>query len=360
MRVGSEQWAVGSRQWTVGGKESLPTADCRLPTHESGVILIALLWILTALSVIALSFSRESRVEVAAARNAQSLEDSYFVARAGIATSIYQLVQRRYVPALRQVEFQNTPDPLELGIVTGSLGGGIFTVDIQDESGKVALNNVSEELLRNLIETIGIAKPDADIIADSILDWRDQDAAHRLNGAEDDYYQSLNPPYKARNGRIETIEELLLIRGVTPEYFYGYPKKENGAVTYKYGLSRYLTPYSNIPQVNINFASVPVLQAVRGMPPGAAQLIYDRRRIEPFKTVQDISRDLGISLGADTLISLTVNPTNTYTLTSAARGTNSKARRVIRAVVSLEGAANKPYRTLYWNENVPDYEGITP
>jgi hypothetical protein len=80
----------------------MPTllADRRL--SESGVILIALLWILTALSVIALSFSRESRVEVAAARNAQSLEESYFVARAGIATSIYQLVQRRYVPALRQ------------------------------------------------------------------------------------------------------------------------------------------------------------------------------------------------------------------------------------------------------------------
>lgn len=364
MIVGIGESVASSRQWAVGGKELQPTADCPLRTNESGVILIALLWILTALSVIALSFSRESRVEVAAARNAKSLEESYFVARAGIATTIYQLLQKRYTPTLRQVELQDTPDPLELGIVTGSLGEGVYRVDVQDETGKVAVNPavvnpVSQELLRNLIEAVGIKKPDSDIIADSILDWLDQDSAHHLNGAEDDYYQSLTYPYKARNGRIETIEELLLIRGVTPEYFYGYPvKNEDGSVSYKYGLSRYLTPFSDRPQVNVNFAALPVLQAVPGMPPEAAQLIYDRRHVKPFKTLLDISRDLGISLDTRTLAALTVDQTNTFTLTAAARAANSKARRVIRSVITLTFAANKPYRTLYWNENVPDYEGI--
>jgi general secretion pathway protein K len=345
----------------VGSHESLQTSEYRLPTTESGVILIALLWILTALSVIALSFSRESRVEVAAARNAQALEDAYFVARAGISTTIYQLLQRRYTPGLRQVELQDTPDPLELGIVTGTLGGGVFRVDVQDESGKASVNFVTEEFLRNLVEAIGIKKPESDIITDSILDWRDADSVHHLNGAEDDYYQALNPPYKTRNGRIETPEELLLIRGMTPEYFYGYPvKSENGSVTYKYGLSRYLTPYSNSPQVHINFAALPVLQAVPGMPPGAAQLIFDRRHVKPFKTIQDISRDLGVNLGMTAPGYLTVNATSTFTLTAAAQSANSKARRVIRSVISLEATQNKPYRTLYWNENVPDYEGITP
>jgi general secretion pathway protein K len=360
MRVDSQKGAVPARQSTMDGELFMSTADRRPRTDESGVILIALLWVLAALSVIALSFARESRVEVSAARNAQSLEDSYFVARAGIATTIYQLLQRRYTPALRQAELQDTPDPLDLGIATGSLGGGVYRVDIQDESGKVAVNTVSEELLRNLVEAIGIKKPDSDIITDSILDWRDQDSAHRLNGAEDDYYQQLNPPYKARNGRIETIEELLLVRGVTPEYFYGYPEKENGIVSYKYGLSRYLTPYSNRPQVNINFAALPVLQAVPGMPPEAAQAIFDRRHIKPFKSTADISHDLGVSLSTTTLPYLTADQTTTYTLTAAARAANSKAVRVIRTVVNLEFASNKPYRTLYWNENVPDYEGITP
>jgi general secretion pathway protein K len=361
MTAVSRQRTVGSGRQIAGGKASLPGAHGRIQKSESGVILIALLWVLTALSVIALSFARESRVEVAAARNTQSLEDAYFIARAGIATTIYQLLQRRYMPVLRQAELPDTPaDPLELGFTTGSLGGGAYRVDIQDESGKMALNTIPDVLLRNLVEAIGIKPPDSDIITDSILDWRDQDSNHRLNGAEDDYYQQLNPPYKARNGRIETIEELLLVRGVTPEYFYGHPVKENGMVTYKYGLSRYLTPYSTRPQVNINFAALPVLQAIPGMPPGAAQAIFDRRHIKPFKTVNDISRDLGVSLDPTTLQYLNVDQTSTYTLTVAARAANSKALRVIRTVVNLEFAANKPYRTLYWNENVPDYEGITP
>ena len=85
MRAGSQQSAVSSDLIRCGASiviSKQSTADCRLPTAdyqlstESGVILIALLWILTALSVIALSFSKESRVEVAAARNAQSLEDA--------------------------------------------------------------------------------------------------------------------------------------------------------------------------------------------------------------------------------------------------------------------------------------------
>ena len=358
MTVVSCQSSVASKQ-AVGSGVSLATGDWRLKT-ENGVILIALLWILTALSVIAFSFSRETFVEVAAARNAQSLEDSYFVARAGIAATVYQLMLKRNTASLKQVELQETIDPIDLGVITGSLGGGEYRVDLQDESGKLPVNSVSEEQLRNLVEVCGIKKPDSDIITDSILDWRDADSAHRINGAENDYYQSLNPPYKAKNGRIDTIEELLLVRGVTPEYFYGYPEKDvNGTITYRYGLSRYLTVYSNNPQVNINYAPLAVLQSVPGMPPEAAKAIYDRRHVKPFKTIQDISRDLGISLDSKTMPLLNLNQTGFYTLTAAAHATNSKVRRVIRCIVNIDPGSKSLYRTLYWNENVPDYEGMT-
>jgi general secretion pathway protein K len=361
MAVVSSQLPVVSKE-AVGSSLSLTTDNCLRTASERGVILIALLWILTALSVIALSFSRETFVEVAAARNMQSLEDSYFVARAGFEAAIYQLIQRRYAPASRQTELLDATDPLELGIVTGTLGGSVYRVDIQDESGKISLNTVSEEQLRNLIEAAGIGKPDSAVITDSILDWRDTDSNPRPNGAEEDYYQMLNPPYKARNGRIDTVEEFLLIRGMTTEYFYGRPEKDaTGSIVYRYGLSRYLTVYSNnSQQVNINFAPLPVLQSITGMPPEAAQAIYERRRIKPFKNPQEISRDLGISLGAPTMQYLGVMQTDFYTLTASARPANSKARRVVRSIVSLQPIANKLYRTLYWNENIPDYEGMTP
>jgi general secretion pathway protein K len=362
MTLISRQSSVASKNPIGMGPRPLPTADCRLSTNQEGVILIALLWILTALAIIALSFSRETFVEVAAARNAQSLEQSYFVARAGIYETIYQILQRRYAPTVRQEMFQDEPDPIDIGVLNGSFGGGMFRVDIQDESGKVNVNFASEEQLRSLVEAIGISKPDSDIITDSILDWKDPDNLSHLNGAENDYYETLNPPYKAKNGTITSMEELLLIRGITPEYFYGRPmRNEEAEVIYKYGLSRYLTSYSNRNQVNINHAPLPVLLSIPGMPPAAAQNIFERRHAKPFKTTLEISRDLGISLGTSTMPYLTVDQSSIYMLTASAHGANSKVRRIIRTVVNIDAMTpNKQYRTLYWNENVPDYESMTP
>ncbi|MGD0100795.1 MAG: hypothetical protein ABSC60_10660, partial [Acidobacteriota bacterium] len=156
--VGSRQWAVGSRT-SVGPKSpisrNLASIEFPLPINQDGSILIALLWILTALAVIALSFSRETFVEVAAARNSQSLEKAYFIARGGIESTIYQLLQKRAMPRINQPELQEAPDPLDLGLVTGSLGGGEYKVDIQDESGKINVNSVSEEQLRALTGAAG-------------------------------------------------------------------------------------------------------------------------------------------------------------------------------------------------------------
>lgn len=329
--------------------------------REEGVILIALLWILVALSVIALSFSRESFVEVAAARNAQSLEDSYFIARAGIAETTYRLVQKRFFPAVQQVEQGDAPDPLDLGSVSGRLGAGIYSIDIQDESGKINLNAATAEQIRALAEACGIPRNDADIIADSIMDWRDADTAHRLNGAEDEYYGTLDPPYKAKNGNFDTVEELLLVRGMRTDYFYGYPERDpNGSVVYKYGLSRCFTVYapSSRSQINVNYAPLPVLRSIPGMTSEAAEMIYKRRLTKPFKNTQELTRDLPVNLPATTRAFLTTDQTGVYTLTASAHSERSKARRVIRAVVRLDRGERLQHRILYWNENVPDYEGM--
>lgn len=332
--------------------------------QNEGVILIALLWILAALSVIALSLSRESFVEVAAARNTQSLEDSYFVARAGIASTIYQLIKKRFNPPIQRADLQSAPDPIDLGKVEGTICGGVCQVDIQDESGKINLRYAldQEEQIRTLVEVIGIPKEDADIITDSIMDWCDADLAHRLNGAEDDYYQTLNPPYKAKNGMIDTIEELLLIRGISPKYFYGYPEREpGGAVVYKYGLSRYFTVYSTARRmINVNYAPLPVLLSIPKMPPQAAQMIYERRHVKPFKNVDEITRELPVNLEPAVRQYLSTDQTWIYTLTASAHRENSKVRRVIRTVIILDPGEKTFYRTLYWNENVPDYESVTP
>jgi general secretion pathway protein K len=339
---------------------SLQNTACSLAARENGVVLIALLWIFIALSAIALSFARESRVEVTAALNTESLDKAYYIARAGISETIYRLVYQRFSTRPRQPGLENEPTPLELGRITGEFGGGRYQVNIQDESGKINLNTVSEQQLRALVLATGIPPNDADSITDSIMDWRDPDDAHRMNGAEDEYYQALDPPYSSKDGRIDTTEELLLVRGVTPEYFYGKPEKtEDGALVYKYGLSRYLTVYSARNQININYAPLPVLLSIPGMLPEIAGMIYEKRQTKPFQTTGDISREIPGMLGAETISYLTTQPTGIYTLNVSAYAMNSKVRRVIRTVISLDGSQEDFHRILYWNESVPDYEGGT-
>ncbi len=323
--------------------------------EDAGVVLIALLWILTALAMIALSFSRETFVEVAAARNTRDLAAAYYAARAGITTTAYRLVQKRLTPRVQQLQLQVPPDPIDMGMLRGNFGEGEYEVEVQDESGKINVNMASEDQLRALVQVIGIDKLDGDIVVDSILDWRDADNLRHANGAEDDYYQTLNPPYKAKNGRLDTVEELLLVRGITRDYFYGHIEKApDGSPVSRYGLGRYLTVYSNMNRINVNYAPVQVLMTIPGMTPQAAEAIYEKRKTKPFANVDEMSRGLGISLGPNTLPLLSTEQTGVYTLTASAHRQGSKVVRVIRAVITLE-SPNDPggYRVIYWNENVP-------
>ena len=323
---------------------------------EYGVVLIALLWIFIALTAIALSFARESRVEVVSVLNAQSLEKAYYVARAGVAETIYRIAYERFAQQTQQASLDAEPTPLELGRLTGEFGDGRFQVDIQDESGKVDLNNASEEQVLALLLAAEIPEHDAEIIKDSIMDWKDTDDFYRANGAESEYYESLDTPYSAKNNRINAIEELLLVRGVTPEYFYGSPERTgDGSVHYKYGISRYFTVYSSNSQININYAPLPVLLSIPGMAPELAMRIVETRRTTPFKNTAEISNLLpGTSTGTQQY--LTIQPSNIYTLNVTASSGNSKVRRVIRTVVRLDNGLQNYHQTLYWNENVPDYE----
>ena len=67
-------------------------------------------------------------------------------------------------------------------------------------------------------------------VADAILDWMDEDDEPREYGAEIDYYSSLAPAYAAKNGLLETVEELLLVRGVTPQLLFGADVNRNGLI----------------------------------------------------------------------------------------------------------------------------------
>jgi len=91
-------------------------------------------------------------------------------------------------------------------------------------------------------------------IADAIKDWIDSDDETTEFGAEDTYYRALERPYPCKNAPFEFLEELLLVRGITEELFYGTEEKP--------GISLYLSTYGDDGKININTAGPLVLRAL--------------------------------------------------------------------------------------------------
>lgn len=127
----------------------------------------------------------------------------------------------------------------------GRYGG--FRYGLENESSRLNLNTVlmadssaNPTGARNLLMTLpGMTES----IADAILDWIDSDDEPRELGAEGDYYSSLDPPYQPRNGPLGSLDELLLVREVTPALLYGADLNRNTMID---GIEEPLTTIDNV------------------------------------------------------------------------------------------------------------------
>ncbi|QDV73626.1 type II secretion system protein GspK [Botrimarina mediterranea] len=105
---------------------------------------------------------------------------------------------------------------------------------LEDDSGRLNLNTllVTETREEGAARTQLMALPGmTEAIADAILDWMDEDDDVRSLGAERDYYSTLEPPILPMNGPISTLEQLLQVKGVTPELLWGLDQDRNYEVS---------------------------------------------------------------------------------------------------------------------------------
>jgi hypothetical protein len=117
---------------------------------------------------------------------------------------------------------------------------------VVDEERKINLNKANLQTLKRLFSNLGFEQLQAQELAASIIDFRDEDSrlSIPLGSAEDSYYRWLPEPYQAKNANFEAMRELLLVKGVTPEIF---DKLKDFVTIYGTGV------------VNINTAPHPVL-----------------------------------------------------------------------------------------------------
>lgn len=192
---------------------TFPLSFGRVPVRSRarGSVLIVAFWIVIALAALVLVFARSMRTELAIAANSAS-DAVADAAERGAEAYLLSLVDEQADAVLDLAETWFAE--LEIGealvwFLRPTWGDASVPVyGLVDESAKLNVNNASASTLEKLPGWV----PE---IAAAVVDWRDSDSDPSTNGVEDSYYLSLPDPYRAKNADFESLEELLLVRGVT-------------------------------------------------------------------------------------------------------------------------------------------------
>jgi general secretion pathway protein K len=302
---------------------------------KKGIALIMVIWVLTILMVLVISFSFMTRTETYATLAFKEGTEKKLLAEAGIERGILELFYRNVNKNQAIILEGHEVWRIDGRSYKDKVGEGEYSVMITDESGKIDINAITDansDILRNLIKNLGIQEEEVNTIVDSILDWKDADDLHHLSGAEDDYYMSLPNPYKAKNANFDTLEELLLVKGITSEILYGNDEKK--------GIIDLLTIYLKTSKINVNAAPKEVLMALPGITPEIADSIISFREHDEIKNTGDAG------IPPESVRYISYADSYTYTIDSAGIKGNAKTGFSIRATVKIEGGNN--YRYLYY------------
>jgi general secretion pathway protein K len=238
--------------------------------NQRGMALLMTILIISLIMVVTLRFNISMRANLGTASNLQNNITLDYMAK-----SVFNASR-----AILSVDANdNTYDTLQEDWASLSAAAMYFSyffnkgqggVNVTDHSGRIQVNSllkrdegkwqvneVQKKVWLNLLSSdeYELTEEEAENIIEAIVDWIDEDDdASGFGGAENSYYQSLDIPYSPRNGPMEFVEELLLVKGITDELFYG---------TEEYtGLSELVTPWGRDGKININTADPFLLLAL--------------------------------------------------------------------------------------------------
>ncbi len=288
--------------------------------RSRGSILVGLLWCLALLSVIVIGVLHTASLDLMIVKNHGDLIQAHYLALAGVEKAKALLFQDATTRRRSHLNHSGdlTDSPQQFRDVP--LGRGRFRVfrrGSPEEGGKTVFGVTDEESRLNAnsasAEELGkLEGMTPDVIA-AILDWRDTDNAVSPGGAEAEYYSSLQPPSLPRNGPLQTVRELLMVRGIDPGLLLGprsnpseahdtgsYPDEDPPAEEdQEGGWSRLLTVASTVQNVNaagedridVKSADETTLTGVKGITPAIAKAIVAARgqnRIEGLADLLDV------------------------------------------------------------------------
>jgi type II secretory pathway component PulK len=236
------------------------------PGSRDGAALIVALWVLIILSLIVGSFAFEAKLEAMLVSYKRKKYQAEMLAKSGIEYARALLDSARNAKELEIADMADDPDGFNqaalyvqrsLSTTTEiELGNGRFSVTIESAESGRNINLLSREQWLDIFEMANIPSTEWDTMIDCLEDWIDANDLHGLNGAESDdpFYQERGYPVK--NGPLDSVEELLLIKGWGPEILYGRPPdEENDEI---FGIADILTVWGD-GKVNLNTANTNLL-----------------------------------------------------------------------------------------------------
>ncbi|MDQ7089147.1 MAG: type II secretion system protein GspK [Methylococcales bacterium] len=288
----------------------------KTPPSQKGVALILVLWVLTLLIIMAGSFTLGMRRETRIIANLRDKAQAIALAEAGITFAQLNL---------------STLDKAQRWRASGHIypvqfNQATIRVKIQSEFGKIDINKANEKLLTGMLLQTDIAPEKHPAIVNAIIDWRDKDDLIRIDGAEKATYQSEGLAYAPRNKPFQTIEELRLVLGVTPELFEQ--------------LKTMITVYSRQLTVDLKTASRAVLLAATGL---EAERIdsYIAERVE--SDINHLPTPALITTGTQSK----KNAQEIYTVIAETQ-LNNGAKARIQVVMKKKSDPSKPFIILDW------------
>jgi general secretion pathway protein K len=300
--------------------------------RRSGIALIMVMLIVVVFAILGGLLSYSMKVETTLARNSTWDTELEWMGRSGFELAKFFLSQQS--PMGGQYDALNqrwaggtgeTNDALEgFSLTDNKLGHGKFSVRITDADRKFNINlaAAAPEVLNQGLILMGVDAAEAPHIVSAIIDWTDRDDDPRVGSTdtESDYYMTLRPPYRAKNGPIDDLTELLYVKGITPNMYYGsgggaaappglrtmnnFDRRFGDEPTYAIGFKDLFTTISGR-FININTASATVMQLIPDVDGALAQSIITTRSgpdgVEgneddmPFRSVGELANVPGMT-----------------------------------------------------------------
>ncbi len=331
----------------------------KILNNRRGSALLTVLWLSAALAAIAFSVSSSVRSETDRVEAGSNGLRAWYLATGAVERGIQWMNWGENYRRPDGTAFWTFNDPR----MKMTFPSGTAVVEMIPESSKLNINLASPDDLTKLITVVSGDAGKAGEITRAILDWRGGSAGP---SDFDEYYFSISPTFRARHASFQEIEELLFVRGMTPELFYGNfvagtgPDGKPGALYSSGGLRDSLSVWGSVGGFDVNTVS-PALMTAIGVPPEGVAAIVAHRNVAPFKNAGEV-----IALGIP-MPRMNVGGNFIWTLRAAARlkrpdGTPSETVRTASATVKLVDRKRFqiPVHVLRWYDDAWSESAILP